>query len=76
MIINDHHLLSVVLVLLPVHEVTRIMTENDYAADFATDTNTTISLPPGVEVPPGIPVAAVAYLQAHLMDVYGPMVFG
>jgi len=53
-----------------------MMTENEYAADFATTTNTTISLPPGVEVPPGIPVAAVAYLQAHLMDVYGPMVFG
>jgi hypothetical protein len=38
--------------------------------------NITITLPPGVELPEGIPIAAVAYVQAHLVDVYGPMVFG
>jgi hypothetical protein len=46
--------------------------EHEYAAYG----NLTISLPPGVEIPPGIPPAAVAYLQAHVVDVYGPMVFG
>lgn len=38
--------------------------------------NVTIHLPPGVELPEGIPVAAVAYLQSHFTDFYGPMVFG
>jgi hypothetical protein len=38
--------------------------------------NVTIYLPPGVELPEGIPLAAVAYLQSHFIDFYGPMVFG
>jgi hypothetical protein len=38
--------------------------------------NVTISLPPGVELPGDIPLAHLAYLQSHLMDHYGPMVFG
>jgi len=38
--------------------------------------NVTIYLPPGVELPEGVPLAAVAYLQSHFIDFYGPMVFG
>jgi hypothetical protein len=45
--------------------------EHDHSAP-----NVTIYLPPGVELPEGIPLAAVAYLQSHFIDFYGPMVFG
>ena len=38
--------------------------------------NITIYLPPGVDLPEGIPLAAVAYVQSHFVDVYGPMIFG
>lgn len=49
------------------------MMEHDYAVH---NPNITINLPPGVTLPEGVPIAAVAYVQSHLVDVYGPMVFG